>query len=85
MNPEGLVPTFLVFSALPRFPEILTDLSHQLDLRRSLNVARQEAETVFSKFRTTQALKYKESVVDMENLQAGSNVSIHHEKENFWS
>ena len=85
MNPEGLVPTFMIFGVLPRFPAIRTEFPNQLDRMRALNVARQGAETVFSRLRITQALKYRIPVIDMENLKRGSKVSIYREKEKCWS
>ena len=56
MNPEGLVPSLLVFGALPRFPAFNTTLPNQEQRMRALQIARSEMETVSSELRLRRAL-----------------------------
>lgn len=56
MNPEGFIPSLLVFGVLPRFPPMSTELPNQVDRMRALEVARAEIEQFTSEIRIKKAL-----------------------------
>ena len=66
MNPEGLVPSLLVFGVLPRFPPFNTELPGQAppvlvtqcppDRMRALQMARAEMETISAELSLQRAL-----------------------------
>ena len=59
MGPNGLVPSFLVFGVLPRFPFLHTTLPNQIQRMRALQAGRTEMETVVSELRVRQAMLSK--------------------------
>ncbi len=56
MGPNGLVPSYLVFGCVPRFPSVDSKLPDQQYRMDALSVARQEMDTIVSELRVQKAL-----------------------------
>lgn len=59
MNPEGLVPSLLVFGTLPRFPPSSTSLPTHNNRMQAMATARIEMTNITAKLRVQQALRAK--------------------------
>lgn len=71
MNPEGLVPSSLVFGVLRRFPAMNSELPHRAKRMRALQAARAETETIRSESRLRTALNANLPSTNKHVLKAG--------------
>jgi len=81
MNPEGLVPSLLVFGVLPRFPAVNTQLPNQVERMRALEVARAEMESITAELRLRKALNSNLSAAASKVYKAGDEVLVFREDE----
>lgn len=81
MNPEGLVPSLLVFGVLPRFPALHTQLPNHEERMRALKVAQMEMETITSELRLRQALLSRLPNASKQDLEIGQEVLVFREDE----
>ena len=56
MGPNGLVPSFLVFGCIPRFPSINSRLPEQQNRMKALEKARTQIATIFAEQRISKAM-----------------------------
>jgi hypothetical protein len=81
MNPEGLVPSYLVFGILPRFPASKSKLPSQMDRMKALEAARAEMETITSELRVRRALSANIPTASTKSYSAGQKVLVYRETE----
>lgn len=79
MNPEGLVPSLLVFGVLPRFPPMSSELPRQQEIMRALEVARAEMETISNELRLRTALLSRLPNAATFDLEVGQAVFVYRE------
>jgi hypothetical protein len=77
MNPEGLVPSYLVFGILPRFPALNSELPTQVDKMKKLESARAEMETITSELRVRRALSANITTASTKSYLAGQKVLVY--------
>ena len=83
-GPEGIVPSLLVFGAVPRMPFGASDLPEQNERMQAIALARSEIETVVARLRITNALKRKVPPAATTMTTPGSQVLVYREKEKQW-
>ena len=81
MGPNGLVPSLLVFGALPRFPAIANNLANQRDRMETLQMAKDEMEQIVAEQRLKTALISKLPTSVREEFNVGDNVLVYREKQ----
>lgn len=84
MNPQGLVPTLLVFGALPSLPINTTDLPAQRLRLTALLTIPEEMATIVDAQRIRQAITARLPPVSRYAVAPGSLVSVHHEGSSIW-
>lgn len=83
-GPEGLVPSLLVFGAIPSLPDINKLLSSQREGIAAIDLARAEMETITSELLISQGFRSKLSPVTQFHFKPGDHVRIYKEKERRW-
>eukprot|EP00171_Calliarthron_tuberculosum_P007706 IDg7706t1 len=86
-NPEGLVPTLLVFGSIPKLP--LGNVSHlppsQRERFQAMETSRKEMETIVTRQRLALASKkHKGKAMDAFEVCPGSEVLVYREKKKLW-
>lgn len=81
MGPNGLVPTFLVYGILPRFPDSDSDFPGQQARMRALSVARREMETIVAQLRIPQALRARILTTENYIIAPGDRIRVFRETE----
>ena len=76
MNPEGLVPSLLVFGVLTIFPPFDTELPGRADRMGALQMARGEMETISAELRLRIALILRIPETSNHNLEAGQELLV---------
>ena len=79
MNPEGLVPSLLVFGTLPRFYPVNTVLPEQQERMRALEMARAEMATISAALRLQKALLANIPAACAQSYKIGQKVMIFRE------
>ena len=82
MNPEGLVPSYLVFGIIPRLTDFCTELPTQSDRLNAIEVARSEMERIISEIRLRHALNTNIPPASKQDYKVGQKVLVYREKEN---
>jgi Reverse transcriptase (RNA-dependent DNA polymerase) len=82
MNPEGLVPSYLVFGIMPRLMDQNTKLPIQAERMKAVEVARAEMETITSEIRLRKALKSNIPAATNQNYDIGQKVLVYRERDN---
>jgi hypothetical protein len=81
MNPECLVPSYLVFGILPRFPALNSKLPTQIYRMKALEAARAEMETIISELRVRRALSANIPTASTKSYSAGQKVLVYGDNE----
>lgn len=76
MEPNGLVPTLLVYGILPCFPVADADFPDQQAFMRALAVARREMETVVAKLRISRSLRSRIPAAANYIINPGDRVQV---------
>lgn len=84
MGPHGLVPSLLVFSALPTCPAPLQHKPRQVDRFKALNAARREMEASVAEQHIRLALTSKLPLATRFNLEPGQQVRVYREEHRRW-
>lgn len=79
MGPNGLVPSYLVFGILPRYPVLNTDLPTQSERMRIIQTAKSEMATIVAELRIKQALLSRPPAAASVIHQPGDMVRIYRE------
>ena len=79
MGPDGLVPTLLVFGALPRLPTSHSANPTQEERQRALTTARREYETVIAARRIREALRARVPAAAHRVIRVGDAVRVFRE------
>lgn len=84
MGPEGLVPTLLVYGALPRFSPSSTDLPGHVEKMEAMEIARLEYTDITAKLKIQQALRSNLPPATKYLVSPGDSVYVYKEKEKRW-
>ncbi len=79
MGPNGLVPSYLVFGCVPRFPAVDSKLPDQQSRMNALSRARQEMATIVSELRIEKALASRVPRNADLKVEPSDKVRIHRE------
>ena len=79
-GPDGLVPTLLVFGAMPRIPLVPVALPGQVERMKAMEDARAEMSKIMAKSRLRRALKSKVSPATDADISIGEEVLVYKEK-----
>ena len=83
---HGLVPTLLVFGAMPRIPIIPMDLPAQMNRMKAMESARKEMASVMGKERISKAVRMNVPSAADTDIVIGSRVLLYREKpEDQWT
>ena len=83
---HGLVPTLLVFGAMPRIPIIPMDLPAQMNRMKAMESARKETASVMAKERISKAVRMNVPSAEDNDIVFGSCVLLYREKpEDQWT
>ena len=85
MGPNGLVPSLLVFGALPSFPAPATNHPNQEERFQALRLARQEMETIVAQTRIKTALRSKLPPATKYLIKPGDDVRVYRERSKRWN
>lgn len=77
MEPEGLVPSLLVFGVIPTLSITSKSLSTQKDWMQTLALAQADMETITAELRIYQALRLNLLPATMFIINVGDNVRIY--------
>ena len=77
---HGLVPTLLVFGAMPRIPITPMDLPAQMDRMRAIESARKEMASVMAKERMSKAVRMNVPSAADNDIAIGTRVLLYREK-----
>ena len=84
MSSNSLVPSYIVFGVLPRFPALNTLLPSQEERMNALRAAHAEMETVVAGLRTSTALRSNPPSAASQEVFAGELVLVHREDLKKW-
>lgn len=84
VGPEGLVPSMLVFGAVPRFPPHSTPLLSHEDRMKAMQVARTQMADITAELRIARALRAQLPPASKYMVNPGDQVYVHHEKDKNW-
>lgn len=79
IGPEGLVPSYLVFGSLPKFPTVHASLPDQRRRMKALESARTEYATIVAKLRIDRALRAKVPPASKYIIVPGDTVYVYRE------
>ncbi|CDF36767.1 unnamed protein product [Chondrus crispus] len=83
---HGLVPTLLVFGAMPRIPIVPMDLPAQMNRMKAMESARKEMASVMAKERLSRAVRMNVPSAADKDIVIGSRVLLYREKpEDQWT
>ena len=82
-GPDGLIPTLLVFGALPRVPGLSSESPTQKERLRALETARSEFRKIIAENRLDKALQKKPPPAADFRFQPGQPVYVYHDKKKF--
>jgi hypothetical protein len=82
---NGLVPSLLVFGMIPRFPILTSEIPHQQERMRILQVAQAEMNSIAAERRIVQASKSAVPAAADRVYQVGEEVLVYREKESTWA
>ena len=85
LDPEGLVPSLLVFGVLPRLPAVNSTLPEHEDRMKALRTARAEMENVVSKLRVKTALRSNIPQAAQQDILVGDEVLLHRDEQRPWT
>lgn len=81
---NGLVPSYLVFGMLPRFPAIEADVPEQRERMEIIAAAQMEMNTIIAERRIAEALR-RQSQSGIETVnEIGDEVLLYTEKKHQW-
>lgn len=83
-GPKGLVPTLLVFGALPRTPIEPTELPGQIQRMEAMKTSRKEMAAIMAQCRVNQALRSQVPAAAMSDIVMGSEVLVFRESPKQW-
>ncbi len=85
-EPDGLIPTLLVFAMIPQIP--LGNIDHlpqnQRDRFAAMASARKKMETIIAAQRFKLAQKSRSKPVDVFSIPPGADVLVYRDKSNLW-
>lgn len=82
MGPNGLVPSYLVFGCVPRFPAVDSEYPYQQTRIDAMSRARQEMDTVVAEIRIRKALASRIPRNADLSIEAGDKVRVFRETDN---
>lgn len=81
VDPNGLVPSLLVFGTLPRVPCLNSNLQGQRERMKAISTARREMATIVAELRIQEALRSNVPPATDYTLKPGDHVRVYREKE----